>query len=97
MTEREFIDATTARNLLLEGKLEDKYIELCARIRELESENAKLRNRVADYSGEIAALMTAKNLLLKQRAFIVGVLEKPVFGTTQAALALSFIVAPQAT
>ena len=60
MTERERIDAITARNLLLEGKLEEEYIELCARIRELEFENAELRDRVADYSGEIAALMTAK-------------------------------------
>ena len=53
-----------------------KLDALIERIRELEAENAELRNRVADYSGEIAALMTAKNLLLKQRAFLVGALEK---------------------
>ena len=76
MTEREFIDAITARNLLLEGKLEEEYIELCARFRKLEAENAELRDRVANYSCEIAALMTAKLEWVKRLRELEAKLEK---------------------
>lgn len=46
MIEREFIDAITARNLLIEGKLEEEYVELCARIRKLEAEIANLKGHI---------------------------------------------------
>ena len=39
-------DFIEARNLLLEDKIEDAYVNLKKRIRELEAENADLRNEI---------------------------------------------------
>ena len=48
MTEREITYAIQARNLLIEGKLEEAYVKSRIRIRELEAENADLRNQLRD-------------------------------------------------
>ena len=80
MTEREITYAIQARSLLIEGKLEEAYVKSRMRIRELESEKTELLNRVADYSGEIAALMAAKHLFLTQRSFLADVLEDVCIG-----------------
>ena len=51
-------------------------VRLCEKGRELEAANAELRDRVADYSGEIAALMTAKLELVKRLRELEAKLER---------------------
>ena len=49
-------------------------------MRELESENAELCDRVAEYSSELAALLSAKHLFLKQRFLLADILEDVCIG-----------------
>ena len=62
----------------------ERLLTVCKRLdkerEQLAAENAELRDRVADYSSKLAALLSAKHLFLKQRFLLADVLEDVCIG-----------------